>query len=145
MKDIEGDLPTWQEKKELLYSRELGVDPDFLTELGDRLERAGRLNDALEFYVRAEQSGKVEAVRRRAVEEGNYFVYVRARELAGPGEDDARDEVLSLARNAMDRGKFSYAAQAFTAAGAEDEARTAREKLRTILPKAEIIFEEETP
>lgn len=141
MNDIRGELPTWQEKKQLLYDRSIEVDPAFLAELGDRLRKADRLLDALEFYHRAGHEEGVASLRAAAVEQGNFFLCLRCADLSRRPAD--QEEVLRLAANAEARGRFTYALRAYRHAGdAEGEAR-ARERLRGVLPAARLLFREE--
>ncbi len=134
------NLPTWKEKKELLYNRELEVDPARLLDIGSRLEQAGRLCDALDFYNRASHRDGMEKLLGKAVSEGNFFLYRKC--LDALGRAVSKEEAARLAANAVSKGKHSYAIHAFKAAGDEEGARKAKEALKEALPRASIIFEE---
>ncbi len=136
---IKGELPTWKEKKQLLYDREIEVDPAYLAEIGTRLEKAGRFTDALEFFHRAGRSDGMDRLRAGAIERGDFFLYKRCRDLAGLGPDAA--EAGRLAASAMARGTFSYAMRACAAIGDKAGEQAARDRLREVLPDAGIIFE----
>jgi hypothetical protein len=141
MTNIPDKLPTWQEKKELLYDRSATPDPEALVTMGDEYVKAGRRTDALEFYHRAGHAAKIASLRQGAVDAGDFFLYERCADLAGPPRDD--EEVSTLAGNAESAEKFSYAWRAYQYLRDDEAAARARDKLRDILPHAELIFHED--
>lgn len=99
-----------------------------LIEHGRAYEQEGRLNDALDFYGQASFDEGIEEISRRALIDGDYFLFHRACVLTGR-EPDAR-ELTDLAENALKAGRLSFARQAFEAAGDKKGLKRVEEELK---------------
>ncbi|MBI4575807.1 MAG: hypothetical protein HY722_06035 [Planctomycetes bacterium] len=106
-------MPDPMRKRELLYGPKVaGEDP---TGLGDRFRGAGRLAEALEFYIRAGDRVRAQGLLQQAVEQGDAFLVERA----GAAFPDLVDPDLRrrAARAAEGAGKWRYAATLYEKAG----------------------------
>ena len=112
------EIPGFTSKRKLLFGEK--TKPEKMRETGEFFMDAGRLDDALEFFERCDAQDLTRRVARRAMEDGNVPLYMRAmrvlREDAGP-EDWRR-----LAANAEKAGAFATAMVAYRSAGLEEEA-----------------------
>lgn len=99
-----------------------------LIEYGKAYVEQGRPNDALDFYGQAGFNEGIEDISRRAVGEGDYFLFRRASVLIGR-EPDAR-ELITLAENALKTGHLVFARQAFEAAGDKKGLKRAEDELK---------------
>lgn len=95
-------------KREILYSAEVTVEEK--TEWGRRYLAAGRMVDALDFFVEAGSRTDLEEMRRKAVEEGDAFI-LRAIERVAPELVD-ESHWQALANTARTLGKTVFAEQA---------------------------------
>jgi len=99
-----------------------------LIEYGKVYVEQGRLNDSLDFYGQAGFDEGIEEVSRRALDEGDYFLFHRACVLTGR-EPDTR-ELTALAENALKAKRLVFARQAFEAAGDKKGIKRAEDELK---------------
>ncbi len=102
--------------------------------MGDAYFDAGRFNEAMDFYLAAASEPGAEKVKRLAIDQGDAFLLGRAAELLG-GKVESGDWA-SLARKAVDSGKFRFAIKAFEKAGDAEGATRAREQLDAAMAQA---------
>jgi len=105
------------EKRDLL--NEDGASEATLLGWGRRFEEAGLLNDAVEFYDRADSSEDLKRLLESALEEGDLFLYTKLSRILK--HDPSRDEWLVLADRAEAAGKFTFAADARRRGGGVEE------------------------
>jgi hypothetical protein len=117
------NLLTCLEKRELLNQSAVSVDQ--LLEWGARFEEAGLINDAVDFYERANSSETLEKLLKVVSGEGDAFLYGRI--LKALGREAAPREWVMLGTKAAELGKEAFAREAFKRGGLEkgEEAETA--------------------
>jgi hypothetical protein len=96
------------EKRDLL--NDAGVSEAILLDWGQRFEQAGLLNDAVEFYDKADAKDDLRRILQIALDEGDLFLYSKLCRLLG--YEASRDQWLALADKAEEAGKLSFAAEA---------------------------------
>jgi bacterioferritin (cytochrome b1) len=137
MARADSGLPDALDRRHLLYGTHKR-EPNF-ADLGERYEKAGRRNDALECYEKVpdEQARRalIKGLRDFALEEGIHFLLNRIH-LAIPL--DAKDW-LAAALKAKDKGKFHYALA--SAERAEDAALVTELKEILGIPEDMVIDE----
>jgi len=118
-------------KKGIVLYGDASHEPASDNELIERAKaymEQGRPNDALDFYAQAGCDEGIEEISRRALDEGDYFLFYRASVVIGR-EPDA-GELTSLAENALKAGRLVFARQAFEAAGDKKGLRRVEDELR---------------
>ncbi len=129
------DLPDLYPKRKLLFGAR--TPPERLRETGQRFMEAGRYDDALEFFQRADAKELTRKVARIAMETGNTPLYMRAKRVLR--EATSEQEWTQIARAAERAGLHSAAFLAHKQAGHEEEA----ERLRRLIPGAAVPEPEE--
>lgn len=100
-------LPNALERRHLIVRE---MKPAQALRLAETYLEAGRDRDAIEFLVKAEATGELEALRERAIEAGDAFLLrAAANALGAPAQ---REEWQRLGRAAEEAGKVRYAAEA---------------------------------
>ncbi|MBN1883863.1 MAG: hypothetical protein JW885_16995 [Deltaproteobacteria bacterium] len=118
-------------KKGIILYGDASHDPaneSDLIEHGRAYEEQGRLSDALDFYGQAGFHEGIEEISRRALVDGDFFLFHRASVLIGR-DPDVR-ELADLAENALKAGRLTFARQAFEAAGDKKGIKRAEEELK---------------
>ena len=136
------DLPDPLQKRDLLYSRKKDERVDYVA-IGDAYLDAGRLSEAVEFYVRGGAEEKIRRVRDRAMETGDSPLLIVIADVLKNGV--AADDWAKLASAALRLGKISEAAEAFERAGRPEEAAEARERLSALLHPGRPKTQDEPP
>jgi len=95
-------------------SREPASEPA-LIEYGRVYEGEGRPSDALDFYGKAGYEEGMEAIIRRALDEGDFFLFRKGCTLIG--REPETGDLTTLGENALKSGRLVFARQAFEAAG----------------------------
>ena len=95
-------------------SREPASEPA-LIEYGRVYEGEGRPSDALDFYGKAGYEEGMEAIIRRALDEGDFFLFQKGCTLIG--REPETGDLTTLGENALKSGRLVFARQAFEAAG----------------------------
>jgi hypothetical protein len=114
-------------KRDLLNRPTVSVDQ--LLKWGNIFEEEGLINDAIDFYVKAEALEPLEKLLPLAQQEGDIFVYARI--VRALGREVTAGEWISLGKRAAELGKDAFAREAFkrggvdTAQEAEIEGETA--------------------
>lgn len=101
------------EKRDLLNQSAQSVGK--LKDWGARYEEAGQVNDAVDFYERAGDSGALENLLPLAITEGDAFLYGRL--LRALGRDGLPEDWIALGERATELGKHAYAREAFERGG----------------------------
>jgi len=101
--------------------------PDRLIAYGRSYEAEGKIHDALEFYWRAGDREGMERISQGALAEGDFFLFRQA--MGYLGRKPERGELLSLMKNAEERGKLSFALLAAREAGDERAAARLERKM----------------
>lgn len=86
-----------------------------LIDHGSAYESQGRISDALECFWRARFTEGMERTARRAVDEGDFFLYQQA--MMYMVQPMPADDLLALSKNAAERGKLAFALAAARQAG----------------------------
>ncbi len=86
-----------------------------LVEYGKAFESQAKTSDALEFFRQAGSTEGMERIARRAVEEGDFFLYRQA--VMYMERAMAAEDLSALAKAAEERGKLSFALAAAREAG----------------------------
>ncbi len=129
---IAGDVPNWREKRDILADPKAPAEG--LRVLAEKLAAAGQLSDAADFLAKAADAKGLEALRRRARDEGQFFVWKKlcgAAGLAPPPAEEAR----ALAARAQLAGRLFDARSALLAAGDAEAAAALEAEIPTALPK----------
>lgn len=91
------------------------VSIDKLKQWGTRYEEAGQINDAVDFYERANASGALENLLPLAIAEGDAFLYGRL--LRALGRESTPEDWIALGEKANELGKQAYAREALQRGG----------------------------
>jgi len=92
-------LPNYLKKRKLLYSK--GSSLEELKGLGDRFFQEEQLNDAIDFYEKAEYKEGLEAIGRLSKDKGDFFSFRRVvdvlkREVSGEEWEALGDRAQEL-------------------------------------------------
>ena len=102
------ELPKWNEKQKLLAQK--NIDQSKLRKLGALAEKYERYQEALEYWVPAEETDRIEALKSVLIEQGDYFLvhwlYLRGFEVTDQNWHD-------LAEAAEASGKWAHALAAY--------------------------------
>lgn len=101
------------EKRDLLNRSAVSVKE--LLSWGQRYEEQGMLNDAIDFYERANAPEALEKLLPLAREEGDAFLYGRL--LKALNRQEAPREWLALGQRAEELGKETFARDAYAKGG----------------------------
>jgi hypothetical protein len=123
-------LPSEERVRELTADPRL--TPDQASQQGDLFARAGKLPQAMMFYERSRDVGRLSQVKEKAIQMGDAFllhwITRLAPELVKEGEwKDAGERALA-------DGKFLFARDCFEKAGDEAKAQSARDAWLKIFP-----------
>jgi len=110
-----GELSGFLKKRKILYDSE--ISSDRLRALAELFAEAGHLSDAVEVYKKAGGSEHLEALLDEAVKEGDAFLCEQIS--SALGRSLAEEQWAEVGRQAMEKGKFSYALRAFEKIGDE--------------------------
>jgi DNA-binding phage protein len=80
-----------------------------LTESGKKLMDLEYLYEALEFFKMADDKASIELLAKKAIEEGDYFIFNLAYHALGKTPCD--EELLALAEKANASGQYLYEAK----------------------------------
>jgi tetratricopeptide (TPR) repeat protein len=109
---LKKSLPDPLKRREILYGKD--TPREVLIHYGDLYYEVGRLNDAVEFYGRANHREALLKLRDLALEEGDFFLFQQATEFLG--ENTPNEIWRILGQNALKKGKLSFARKAFSQA-----------------------------
>ena len=118
------DLPALREKRKMLFGEKVSSEQRLAQ--GKRFMEAGRFDDALEFFSRADAQQEVQRIARHAMEAGDAPLFLRAKVVLK--EQPTEQELSALARAAEVAGRKSMARVAHVVAGHEQEAERLREE-----------------
>ncbi len=104
------------EKRDLLNRSAISVDQ--LITWGKMYEEEGLVNDAIDFYERANSSESLEKVLQEAHMEGDAFLYARILKILN--RQASAQEWISLGEKARELGKDAFAREAFKRGGVEE-------------------------
>jgi hypothetical protein len=119
------DYPGLTRKRKILFSPK--TQPEKMLATGQQFMEAGRYDDALEFFQRAEAHDLTRRIAEDAMQAGNTPLYMRAKKVLG--EDISEDEWNTLAETAERAGMFSAAWLAHSQAGHAEEAARLRDRM----------------
>lgn len=108
-------LLTCLEKRDLLNRSAVSVVQ--LLKWGRLYEEEGLVNDAIDFYEKANCSESLEKLVPLALREGDAFIYARV--LKALGRQATADEWICLGKRAAELGKDVFAREAFKRGGLE--------------------------
>ncbi|MEM5788520.1 MAG: hypothetical protein AAGU11_14505 [Syntrophobacteraceae bacterium] len=103
------------EKRDLLNQSAVPIDK--LVQWGERYQEAGLVNDAVDFYERANASDALEGLLPLAFSDGDAFLYGRV--LKALGRDGTPEEWVALGDRAKALGKRAFALEAYRRGGLE--------------------------
>jgi len=135
------ELPDFYEKREILFGD--STTEEEMRSTGERFMRAGRYDDALEFFARCDAEDLVREIIETAKERGDTPVFLRAKRVLG--EETNEHEWDELAENALEQNSPSKAYVAKLKAGQEEEAEQLKDRMYPdeVLERQEISKEEE--
>jgi len=104
-------------KRDLLNSD--NAIPSKLVDLGKLYLQEDRLSDAIDFFEKAKYREGLEELRKRCLEEGDYFLYQRFLRVmeVSPGSEDW----VRLGDAALNRGKLYFARSAYQQANHKEK------------------------
>ncbi len=108
-------LLTCLEKRDLLNRSAVSVDQ--LLKWGRLYEEEGLINDAIDFYEKANSTESLENLLSLSLSEGDTFNYARV--LKALGRQAPADEWISIGKRAAELGKDAFAREAFKRGGLE--------------------------
>ncbi|HOX39336.1 MAG TPA: hypothetical protein PL033_15250 [Candidatus Brocadiia bacterium] len=129
-----GKVLGFTQKRRQLYAR--SVSPEKLMRAGDDFLEAGRYDDALNFYHRAEAKDRIAKVAETAVARGDAALLLRARKLLGTAATP--EELSETAAKALENGKPTLAMVAYERIGDKEKAKEIRAQLGLSPPKKAI-------
>ena len=103
------------EKRDLLNQSAVSISK--LLEWGSIYEEAGLINDAVDFYERANAADRLEKLLGLAMLEGDAFIFGRI--LKALNREATSAEWVSLGEKAAECGKHAFAQEAFKRGGVE--------------------------
>ncbi len=116
--------------------RELTADPKLTAEQanqhGDLFAKAGKFAQAMMFYERSKDTGRLGEVKKQAVRAGDAFLLHGIARLAP--DLIAPEEWQEAGDRAMAEGKFLFARDSYEKAGEPAKAQAARDALLKIFP-----------
>jgi hypothetical protein len=127
------NLPGFETKRKILFGEK--TSDEEMRETGKQFMDAEHYDDALEFFQRCEAGDLTREIARRAMDDGNTPLYMRAKRVLE--EDISEDEWNRLAQNAENSGKYTAAHLAHKQAGHEEEAARLRELMPGVQPQAD--------
>ena len=135
------ELPDFYEKRKILFGD--GTTEEEMRSTGEQFMRAGRYDDALEFFARCEADDLVREIIEDVKERGDTPVFLRAKRVLGEETDEA--EWDELAQNALEHDCPSKAYVAKVKAGNEEEAEQLKDRIYPdeVLERQEVSEEEE--
>jgi hypothetical protein len=116
------------EKRDLLNQTAASVET--LLHWAERSLQEGYVHDAVNFYIKAGATEALKGLFERSRDEGDFFLFRRL--CLATGHEPGAEEWLALAGKAEELGKVAFAAEAYRAAGAEDQV----ERLLSLLQQA---------
>jgi len=108
-------LLTCLEKRDMLNRSAVSVDQ--LLKWGRLYEEQGQINDAIDFYEKANSSKSLEDLLSLSFREGDAFNYARIMKVLG--RQAPAEEWISLGKRAAELGKDAFAREAFKRGGLE--------------------------
>ncbi len=105
------------EKRDLLNQSAVSIDK--LLDWGALFESEGLINDAVDFFQRADSVEDLERLLAQVVEEGDTFLYGRI--LKALNREATSQDWAAIAARAEELGKQAYAREALKRAGLETE------------------------
>lgn len=108
-------LLTCLEKRDMLNRSAVSVDQ--LLKWGRLYEEQGQINDAIDFYEKANSAKSLEDLLSLSLREGDAFNYARIMKVLG--RQVPAEEWISLGKRAAELGKDAFAREAFKRGGLE--------------------------
>ena len=112
-KESGADLPHYKLKQTMLHGQD--SKPADLIRLGRRFLEEGWLNDAVDFFKKAEDQQGLADVRALAIEQGDVFLLRQLLRAGAPAA--AEDEWKQIGERAFALGKLQFAREAYRMAG----------------------------
>ncbi len=122
------NLPSFREKRKILFSEK--TSRERMRATGELFMQAGRYDDALELFERAEARDLTGQIAALAMDSGNTPLYMRAKKILK--EEITDREWTALAANAEKAGMYSAAYVAHLRAGHEEEAARIRSLAQSV-------------
>ncbi len=134
------ELPDFYEKRDILFGD--NTTEEEMRSTGEQFMRAGRYDDALEFFARCEANDLVREIIEEVKERGDTPVFLRAKRVLDEETEEAEWE--ELASNALEHGSPSKAYVAKLKAGKEEEAEQLKDQIYPdeVLERQEVSEEE---
>ncbi len=107
-------VPNCLKKRALLNDKEMA--PETAKEYGEKFLALGWLEDALEFYQKADYREGLEQIKAQCLQAGDAYLLARL------GRDLSPDDWRRVADQALALGKLHFAARAYKMAGDPDKA-----------------------
>jgi len=123
-------LLTCLKKRDILNRDE--IDSQALVDYGSRYLRFELLNDALDFFEKAQHSEGISKIKDLAIQSGDLFLYKRCCSILGTREN--KKELLELAERAISYGKMSFASQVYETLGETRKAKALKDGLSEDIP-----------
>ncbi|MDR1656362.1 MAG: hypothetical protein LBT47_02245 [Deltaproteobacteria bacterium] len=98
----------WKDRRSI--SENSKSSPEILSRAGRELFQAGFLVEAIELFQKANDASQLEQVKAASVQEGNFFIYVRACQALG--KPAMATELKQLAAQAAKEGLLVYESKA---------------------------------
>ena len=108
------EIPGFLKKRKLLYETK---DKSLLAKHGDMFFDAGFIDDALDFYERAESREGYKKVDQFGRKEGNLYLYRKVCKITKINPDPT--VINEIGTKALELGKLRFALDAFRASGNE--------------------------
>lgn len=123
-------LLTCLKKRDILNRDE--IDSQTLVDYGSRYLGSELLNDALDFFEKAQHSEGISKIKDLAIQSADLFLYKRCCSILGKKEN--KKELLELAERAISYGKISFASQVYEILGETSKAKALKDGLSEDIP-----------
>jgi hypothetical protein len=132
-----GGLPDYKQKQNFLFGKEIKTAE--LSRIGAMFVEAGWLNDAVDFFAKANDQTGLERVRQIAIEEGDVFLFRRVLKVSGATAEEA--EWKAIGDRALQAEKLLFAREAFRMAGD----RKSMDRIDSLMPPDEVSADGDDP
>ncbi len=119
-------IPDYREKQRVLYVESASADE--IIECGKACLEVGRITDAIDYFFRAGYREGLEQIRETAILEGDFLEYQYI--LKALNETPSTADGDRIGENAFDRGKYTFAREAFLMSGNKESLALTEQKLK---------------
>jgi len=121
------NLPTAIDKRDILFGVRK-VTPDQLKSYAERMEAAGWINDAVDFWAQLKDTPNLKRIQNGTTEEGDTFLFLKISKILGDIEESL-PALQKCSEKAESLGKFRYAIRGFERLGDTSRVESIRTRI----------------